>query len=61
MAISQAEKAASVSGAPRRARRLRDPESMERGLARVLAGLGFAALATSSGACAGTLGGAMAG
>jgi 2-methylisocitrate lyase-like PEP mutase family enzyme len=56
MPISQAEKA-------RRFRALHDgpgafviPNPWDAGSARVLAGLGFAALATSSGACAGTLG-----
>jgi 2-methylisocitrate lyase-like PEP mutase family enzyme len=56
MPASQAEKAERFRELHRRAGAFVMPNPWDAGSARVLAGLGFEALATSSGACAGTLG-----
>jgi 2-methylisocitrate lyase-like PEP mutase family enzyme len=56
MTISQAEKAVRFRALHEGPGALVIPNLWDAGSARVLAGLGFAALATSSGACAGTLG-----
>jgi 2-methylisocitrate lyase-like PEP mutase family enzyme len=56
MPASQAEKAERFRELHRRAGTFVMPNPWDAGSARMLAGLGFEALATSSGACAGTLG-----
>ena len=56
MPASQAEKAERFRALHRRAGVFVMPNPWDAGSARMLAGLGFEALATSSGACAGTLG-----
>jgi 2-methylisocitrate lyase-like PEP mutase family enzyme len=56
MAASQQEKGERFRELHRRAGTFVIPNPWDAGSARVLAGLGFEALATSSGACAGTLG-----
>jgi 2-methylisocitrate lyase-like PEP mutase family enzyme len=56
MAISQGDKAARFRALHEGSGAFVIPNPWDAGSARVLAGLGFAALATSSGACAGTLG-----
>ena len=56
MPASQAEKAERFRELHRRSGTFVMPNPWDAGSARVLAGLGFEALATSSGACAGTLG-----
>jgi 2-methylisocitrate lyase-like PEP mutase family enzyme len=56
MTISQDDKAARFRALHERSGAFVIPNPWDAGSARVLAGLGFAALATSSGACAGTLG-----
>jgi len=56
MRISQGDKAARFRALHQRSGAFVIPNPWDAGSARVLAGLGFAALATSSGACAGTLG-----
>jgi 2-methylisocitrate lyase-like PEP mutase family enzyme len=56
MPASQAEKAERFRDLHRRPGAFVMPNPWDAGSARVLAGLGFEALATSSGACAGTLG-----
>jgi 2-methylisocitrate lyase-like PEP mutase family enzyme len=56
MSMSQAEKAARFQALHRGPRAFVIPNPWDAGSARVLAGLGFTALATSSGASAGTLG-----
>ena len=56
MTISQAEKAVRFRALHEGPGAFVIPNPWDAGSARVLAGLGFAALATSSGACAGTLG-----
>ena len=56
MPASQAEKAEHFRMVHQRAGAFVMPNPWDAGSARMLAGLGFEALATSSGACAGTLG-----
>ena len=56
MTISQGDKAARFRALHEQPGAFVIPNPWDAGSARVLAGLGFAALATSSGACAGTLG-----
>jgi 2-methylisocitrate lyase-like PEP mutase family enzyme len=56
MAMSQGDKAARFRALHERPGAFVIPNPWDAGSARVLAGLGFVALATSSGACAGTLG-----
>jgi 2-methylisocitrate lyase-like PEP mutase family enzyme len=56
MAVSQADKAARFRALHEGPGAFVIPNPWDSGSARVLAGLGFLALATSSGACAGTLG-----
>jgi 2-methylisocitrate lyase-like PEP mutase family enzyme len=56
MTVSQGDKAARFRALHERPGAFVIPNPWDAGSARVLAGLGFGALATSSGACAGTLG-----
>src|SRR2546429_5221524 len=56
MAVSQSDKAARFRALHRGPGAFLIPNPWDAGSARILAGLGFQALATSSGACAGTLG-----
>jgi len=56
MTVSQGDKAARFRALHRGPGAFLIPNPWDAGSARILAGLGFQALATSSGACAGTLG-----